>query len=331
MRCYLSSATPDDATVIQLTAALRDGVSRGDDAHEIVDDPDEADAILLLESPENKFRSYIRLLRRHPLVVAYPEKTFVFEVCDAPLPLLPGLYASLPARHFDRHRVRAFQYWRAMPADLVERAVSLHGDRKPTLLYSFRGFRTARVRGRIFAELGGTDGSAITETTRQFWHSSIDDPGRVDFAREILDSAFVLCPRGSGTSSVRLYEAMQLGRAPVVIADEWVAPDGIPWSDFSIRVAEDRVGDIPAILQQYEERAPEMGRRAKEAWNMWCRTGPTIARHIMDRIEGLAHERPASVVEAKLQRRWESTQFLWRHELHTIQRGARVARKHFTA
>ena len=58
-------------------------------------------------------------------------------------------------------------------------------------------------------------------------------PGSPDFEmrrerfRSVMGrSRFVLCPRGKGTSSIRLYEALAYGCVPVIISDDWVAPAG---------------------------------------------------------------------------------------------------------
>ena len=42
--------------------------------------------------------------------------------------------------------------------------------------------------------------------------------------RDILSAKFALCLKGIGLSSFRIFEAMLLARAPVIIADGWSAP-----------------------------------------------------------------------------------------------------------
>jgi len=41
-----------------------------------------------------------------------------------------------------------------------------------------------------------------------------------NYARLIANSKFVLCPQGVGPSSLRLFETLLMGRAPVIISDE---------------------------------------------------------------------------------------------------------------
>jgi Exostosin family len=76
-------------------------------------------------------------------------------------------------------------------------------------------------------------------------------------------SKFVLCPRGVGVSSMRLFESMAMARSPVILSDEWVPLPTIPWEQFSIRVAESDWAKIPEILKNHEQNAEEFGLRAK--------------------------------------------------------------------
>ena len=89
------------------------------------------------------------------------------------------------------------------------------------------------------------------------------------YSKLIQESKFVLCPRGNGTSSIRLFEAMKLGRAPVVISDNWVPPSGPDWNSFSITIPENEIGQIPRLLEEIEDKSVEMGRRAEIEWNNW--------------------------------------------------------------
>ena len=79
----------------------------------------------------------------------------------------------------------------------------------------------------------------------------------------------IVCPRGVGTSTYRLFEAMEAGRAPVLLADQWVAPEGPDWSSFLLRIPEKRVVDLPEILRGHEPEAVERGAKARSAWDEW--------------------------------------------------------------
>ena len=90
-----------------------------------------------------------------------------------------------------------------------------------------------------------------------------------EYAKAILDSQFVLCPAGWGPATYRLFETMEMGRVPVILSDEWVPPPGPRWDEFSIRVPENRAGEISAILSNYSDRHEIMGRLARSSWEQW--------------------------------------------------------------
>jgi hypothetical protein len=89
------------------------------------------------------------------------------------------------------------------------------------------------------------------------------------FVETALASKFILCPRGFGASSIRLFEAMQLGRAPVVISDRWVEPEGPDWTRLCIRIQERNVERLPTILRGREAEAEELGTNARAAWEKY--------------------------------------------------------------
>ena len=86
------------------------------------------------------------------------------------------------------------------------------------------------------------------------------------YVKNIKESLFYLCPRGAGHASIRLYEVMELGVAPVIISDGWIPPKGPTWEEFAIFVKGREVNNLQAILESYEDRALEMGRKAQDAF-----------------------------------------------------------------
>jgi hypothetical protein len=90
-------------------------------------------------------------------------------------------------------------------------------------------------------------------------------------------SSFVLCPRGYGSSSYRLFEALKMGRVPVVLSDAWIAPIGPNWEACSIFVREANAEHIPDLLEGLEKKAAAMGLAARRTWDEWF--GPNVAFH----------------------------------------------------
>ena len=66
-------------------------------------------------------------------------------------------------------------------------------------------------------------------------------------------SNFSLCPRGTGVSTIRLFESMAMESIPVIISDGFKPPlnEDINWNEFSITVKEGEVHKIKDILKQY--------------------------------------------------------------------------------
>jgi hypothetical protein len=86
------------------------------------------------------------------------------------------------------------------------------------------------------------------------------------YCEMLLRSKFSLCPRGSGPSSIRLFESMQLGVAPVIISDVWRPPRGPRFHEFSITIKEKHVGELERIVRSYESSYREMGALARTAF-----------------------------------------------------------------
>ena len=239
--------------------------------HAVEPDPQLADVILFVgagEPDQNDVRS-------HHLFKRFPEKCLLFDAGDRPLPLTRGIYASADTMWFPKARFKAGFYLRVFENDAV--AFAPLTDEAP-LLFSFAGAAAnARVRQRLMAldhpRAALVDTSGLPVSVRQTDGSK---RGRDDYGARYLrlleDSKFVLCPRGIGTSSWRLFETMKAGRVPVILSDRWVAPEGPDWSSFALRIPERRVNEIPAILARHEAAAIEMGARARNAWENWfCR------------------------------------------------------------
>jgi len=65
------------------------------------------------------------------------------------------------------------------------------------------------------------------------------------------NSEFSLCPRGTGISSIRLFESVAMESFPVIISDGYEPPlkDIINWERISIHIKESDIGKIPELLE----------------------------------------------------------------------------------
>jgi hypothetical protein len=185
---------------------------------------------------------------------------FIFSESDWPFAAVPGLYTSLERPNRWAHT------WGYLFHDDT---IATQPNEAPELLFSFVGrFSTHPCRAPVRL-LDSLTSPCLdtTEAQARFpdrpWHYV------TGYCQLMVNSSFVLCPRGYGASSMRIFEAMRLGRPPVIIADAWHPPSGPSWGDFSIRIAEKNVRFIPQILSQKRHGAQQMGLVAQREYQIY--------------------------------------------------------------
>jgi Exostosin family len=230
--------------------------------HSLTDSPANADAILFVENSRYHDDAFFARLRAHPLVRKYRERCFMYNEHDRPWCVLPGLYCSMPSRRFDSTRQAATRYIQLL------NPVPTGVPGEPDILFSFMGNPKNSVRARL---LKLRHPAAVVEDTRAYNAFSAEGVGthHQRYADVLQRSKFVLCPRGAGTSSIRLFETLHAGRVPVIIADQWVAPEGPDWAEFSIRVREEQIEQIPSLLERFESEWRQMAFLARKTWATW--------------------------------------------------------------
>lgn len=244
--------------------------------HHTTDDPDTADIILYVENSDT-VRHYVRL-RKHAYFRSFPEKCFLFTRNDLPIPFLPGVYPSIPQRWHSPQRTRSGPYLNAFDDNFVEPPAD---DRARQYLYSFVGQKSTHpLREQIF-QLDHPEQYVFD--TSQYWpYGELSESKREELEQRYVNvahqSRFILCPRGRGASSIRLFETLRMGRVPVIISDAWVPPDGPDWDAFSVRVDEANISMIPSILSQRRDQAQAMGVRARRVWDDWFSEKATFHR-----------------------------------------------------
>ena len=284
-RVLLASAY--DATQPGTAASALLQQSRGGSAtFTVVADPQDADLILFVEYHPGNDPYFFKVLG-HPLRQRFPAKCVLYTDADRWVPLMPTVGPSVESWQYSARLCRPFPYvTREYHNDAFDRPLAPTAG-APRYLFSFVGAsRTHPLRARLL-KLSAPDALLIDTGEQRGW--LLHDAEKVAYERRYreacLDSQFVLCPRGSGPSSYRLYEAMQLGRAPVVVSDAWVPHDGPSWSECVVRVREANVPDIPAILRERAGEAARMGERARCEWQRWV--APEVA---LERLVGVAAE-----------------------------------------
>lgn len=246
--------------------------------HAVTDDPAAADIILYVENCD-PIQHYFEV-RRDRYYRQYPDRCFLFSRNDLPVPFLPGIYASMPARWYDPRRTRTGPYLNAFDHSFIpDDAPFNHVD----ILYSFVGQRTTHPLREALFDLDHPD-QFLFDTAPYWPYGDLEPAQRDRLEHQYVDtmrrSQFVLCPRGRGASSIRLFESLRMGRAPVIISDAWVPPAGPDWNAFSVRVPESQVSRIPVLLAERESDAKEMGQRARAVWEDWFSESATFHRSV---------------------------------------------------
>lgn len=188
--------------------------------------PENADLIILFQQWSFKLPQHIKELSADDLVTKFTSKLYVVNY-DSTVGegFLSGCYVSLKKSCYDPLRFRPCAYPKTYNEYITP---SSHSVDNPELLYSFRGtLHSHPVRQVMYDALKNSECGLIVENTKAFHTHSKEE--KEIYLAELINSVFVLCPRGSSPNSYRLFEAMNLGRCPVIISDEWVETPGPDW------------------------------------------------------------------------------------------------------
>src|SRR5690348_8518827 len=201
----------------------------------VIDRPEDADLILVVDMDEaNLFAN----LRRNEVWRRFPEKSFGIYEGDNPPRFLHGLYSSVPRSWMRSGRFQSCAYPMhqiCFPNNVP--AVSTVRVVPRDLLFFYAGRTSHPIRKRLM-NLRFPEGDVVTQDTSTYNHFRSDainqQASQARYWELARRSKFGLCPRGAGTSSVRLFELMEAGISPVIIADDWVPPIGPKWEEFAL-------------------------------------------------------------------------------------------------
>lgn len=212
-------------------------------------DAGDADLTILVES------GYLGLpdLLRH--VLRGKRSVIVFSEGDWPFPFLPGFYCSI-----EQEVPWAMSWSFLLDADLTPEPME-----KADLLFSFVGRTdTHACRPRLIKHLDTPSSPCLDASSARARF-----PGwnyKQGYLSLMARSRFCLCPRGFGSSSIRLFEAMRAGRVPIIISDAWIETPGISWNEFSIRVPEAQLHTIRQICESRVGETDRMGALARRVY-----------------------------------------------------------------
>ena len=170
--------------------------------------------------------------------LALPPNTLVYGACTGSIPL-PLIYED---RVFQLRKLRdSGATTTPTMTNRKDRYRSSDSNGK-YYLCSFIGSATVKLRHDMmdfFARTKFTDPSSFYLRMDPGWSSHVPREKQDTYIDVILQSKFVLAPRGYGRSSFRFFEILELGAVPVYIWDdvEWLPYLGIvDYSKFSISI-----------------------------------------------------------------------------------------------
>jgi hypothetical protein len=96
---------------------------------------------------------------------------------------------------------------------------------------------------------------------------------RREYVENMVESDYVLCVRGAGNFSYRLYETLSCGRIPVFVDTDCVLPFdfAVDWPDHCVWVDESEIDSIAEVVTAFHERLAEaefaeLQRRCRKFW-----------------------------------------------------------------
>lgn len=121
---------------------------------------------------------------------------------------------------------------------------------------------------------------------RTFWGGAVREDGRLDmalalparleFVQNMLDSDYVLCVRGRGNFSYRLYETLSLGRIPVFVDTDCVLPYDrwIDWKQYVVWVDQSDIDHVAKDVAAFHASLSpstfqELQRACRRLWEEW--------------------------------------------------------------
>ncbi len=189
---------------------------------------------------------------------------FTINCDDLGRGFLPGCYTSLNKANFDPQLHRACAY----PYSYNEIVATSFGREKwnPKWLFflPWDGCVSHPIRRKLFDYYSAHPRAKMVRIGTHFHGHSAEEKQK--YIDEVLLSNFVLCPRGGPLPLTGLFEVMELGRCPVIISDDLIPIDGVPWQECCIFIKERDIAYCAEILTEQEAKAERLGRAAREIW-----------------------------------------------------------------
>ena len=236
----------------------------------LVDNPEIADLIIFVEHHIGEDPYFFDVLK-HPIYKLYKNKCYLYHDADKQLTFIPTISPSVCVSSFNKKMHHPYHYLEQFSYNpYIEYIPNKIYEKK--YLFSFIGASRTYplVREKIIECFQGDDNINDTKDYNA-WELEANERNLYfeKYAQVAFQSKFILCPRGIGSSSYRLYESMKIGIAPVIISDEWLEYEEVDWKSCSIRIKEKDVSQIENILKSRENEYLELGINARKNYEKY--------------------------------------------------------------
>lgn len=133
--------------------------------------------------------------------------------------------------------------------------------------------RSARVKANFVVRDRYLGGPTILKETQD---ANVVQAVRREFVQNLEESDYVLCVRGTGNYSYRLYETLSCGRIPIFINTDSVLPYDfcVDWKQFCVWVEKEDVSHIAEIVADFHSRLSPaefvaLQRECRRFWEEW--------------------------------------------------------------
>ncbi|WP_243370219.1 tetratricopeptide repeat protein [Geotalea sp. SG265] len=255
------------------------------DSYDEVDSPADADFIVFPERIDELLENFggegaARFLRQLPHFATDEEKHVFLTVHDNSEPLgIKSVIFRTSASTFNADPATC-----VFPYRTEDFSAYLHYDLARIDYHtSFIGFiGSSPIRGPLMDSIIGEKRlvSYLDTCERFYGHLPVDElpRRRARFLEYMARSLTVLCPRGTGENTFRFFEAMSMGRIPVLVGDGCILPfaSDIDYAAFMVRIPEQEVYRAGQLLYEWisQQSSTELlgrCRRARQAWEKYCR------------------------------------------------------------
>ena len=293
--------------------------------HELAESADTADLIIFIESLTFKSRSHIHNLCKEPLLQKHANKLLTYCFQDGSCGFLDGIYVCTEKKTFIQGSHKS---WPAVWPynELIDSVTDAEIEQAPAPhLCSFKGNLSSPLRRQIADYYQAKANSRLVINLTGQWYNHLKEEKR-SYIDEILQSRFVLCPKGICSYTHRFFETLALGRVPVLLADDWIPPENLDMDSVAIRVRERDFADLEEIIRSKEGDAIEMGLNGRRYWKSYFSKEVRLKALIDVALSCLEQREQTPTLEDYV-KRWSSFSFSWANGWTPMQRAGKRIQK----